>query len=246
MVRPVAIIVSAGLLAGCGSAAASTQPPERTATPAPAAAAPTAAAPTATPAAAAASTPAATPARAARAAAPIDRLTRIARLRYAVEAHGATARAKTRRVGSDPMLRRLLRSGNLAALRTYVRRRFTAVWYGWHVSRMRILRGSKVLVEVGVPFVVAPSQMTLPGGYTLQVSIQDEIGFCKFTYRNDHVFAVVRGRGGEVRTLLPAAAHAHLPVRGHVTLAGRRYAVGSFAERAWNGEPVTVWILVSA
>ena len=94
---------------------------------------------------------------------------------------------------------------------------------------------------------VAPSQMKLPGGYTLQVSIQDEIGFCKFTYRNDHVFAVVRGRGpGQVRTLLPAAAHARLPARGTVRLAGRRYAVRSFPERAWGGEPVTVWILLPA
>jgi hypothetical protein len=49
-----------------------------------------------------------------------------------------------------------------------------------------------------------------------------------------------------VRTLLPAAAHAHLPARGTVTLAGRRYAVRSFAQRAWAGEPVTVWILVPA
>jgi hypothetical protein len=189
------------------------------------------------------------PARSA-AAAPIDRLTRIARMRYAIESHGATARAKLRRVGSDPLLRRALARGDLAAMRSYVRRQFTAVWYGWHVSRLRILRGSRVLVDVGVPFVVAPSQMTLPGRggpYTLQVSIQDEIGFVKFTYRNDHVWAVVRGtRPGDVRTLLPAAAHAHLPARGTVRLAGRRYAVRSFPEMALGGEHVTVWILVPA
>jgi hypothetical protein len=59
------------------------------------------------------------------------------------------------------------------------------------------------------------------------------------------VFAVVRG-GGQVRTLLPAAAQARLPARGQVTLAGRRYAVRSFRERAWGGVPVTVWILLPA
>jgi hypothetical protein len=226
MTRTAALLAIGGLVAACGSAAASTRPPApaATATPRPR--------PTAT---------------AAAAVAPIDRLTRIARQRYAVESHGATARAKTHRVGSDPVLLRTLASGDLPALRAYVRSRFKAVWYGWHVSRMRILHGSTTLVEVGVPFVVAPSQLKLPGGYTLQVSIQDEIGFCKFTYRNDHVFAVVRGnRSGDVRTLLPAAAHARLPARGHATLAGRRYAVRSFPERAWGGEPVTVWILLPA
>jgi hypothetical protein len=135
----------------------------------------------------------------------------------------------------------------VAAARAYVRRQFTAVWYGWHVSRLRIVRGKQVLIDVGVPFVVAPSQMRMPGGYTLQISIQDEIGFVKFTYRNDHVWAVVRGRGpAHVRTLLPAAAHARLPASGTVTLAGRRYAVRSFSETALGGEPVTVWILAPA
>jgi hypothetical protein len=226
MRRPAASLVLAATLAGCGGVVAST-PGARTA----------------------ATTR--TDATAARAAGSrIDRLTRIARLRYAVESHGATARAKLHRVGSDPVLRRTLRAGDLAAARAYVRRQFTAVWYGWHVSRVRLLRGATVLVDAGVPFVVAPSQLTLPGAggpYTLQVSIQDEIGFAKFTYRNDHVWAVVRGRGpGHVRTLLPAAAHAHLPTHGRVTLAGRRYAVRSFRETALGREPVTVWILARA
>jgi hypothetical protein len=227
MRRPAALLASLALLTGCGEAAAA---PRATRT-----------------AAAAARTAAPTAAAAAR---PVDRLTAIARLRYAIESHGATARAKLHRVGSDPVLRSTLARGDLAAMRGYVRRRFRAVWYGWHVSRVRVLHGSTVLVDAGVPFVVAPSQMTLRGAggrYTLQVSIQDEIGFVKFTYRNDHVWAVVRGtRPGDVRTLLPAAAHAHLPARGAVRLAGRRYAVRSFREAALGGEPVTVWILAPA
>jgi hypothetical protein len=217
MPRPLAALPLVTLLGGCGVAGAA--PPH----------APVRAAAGARPAAHSA----------------IDRAVRTAELRYAVESRGATARLKLHRVGSDPVLRRALRRGDLATARSYVRRQFTAVWYGWHVSRLRILRRAKVLIDVGVPFVVAPSQMPLPGGYTLQVSIQDEIGFVKFTYRNDHAWAVVRGRrAGHVRTLLPAAAHAHLPARGTVRLAGHRYAVGSFPETALGGEPVTVWILL--
>lgn len=218
MPRLVTALVLAGLAGGCGAAHAA--PPPR---------------------APVALTPAGAPAAAHSA---IDRLAATARLRYAIESHGATARRKLRMVGSDPVLRSALARGDVAAARAYARRQFKAVWYGWHVSRLRILHGGHVAIDVGVPFVVAPSQMRMPGGYTLQVSIQDEIGFVKFTYRNDHVWAVVRGRGpAHVRTLLPAAAHARLPARGTVTLAGRRYAVRSFPETALGGEPVTVWIL---
>lgn len=210
--RTAASLTLAGLLAGCGAAAAS-------------------------------------PPQAPVAGAPIDRLTAIARARYALEAHGPTTRAKLHRVGRDPVLVRTLESGDLAAVRAYVERAFAATWYGWHVSRVRITNRSGVVVDAGVPFVVAPATMTLHGRGgralgTLAVSIQDEIGFVRYLHRNAGVDVVVRGRGAaHVRSSLPAAAHAHLPARGSVTLAGRRYAVRSFPETALGGEPVTVWIL---
>ena len=53
--------------------------------------------------------------------------------------------------------------------------------------------------------------LTAFAGYR-QIKMSDEIGFARFTYRNDHVYAVVRGTR-EVRTLLPAAAHARLNSR---------------------------------
>ena len=215
------------LVTGCGAAVASV-PPSTTAAPRAAAAAP------------------------ATASAPIDRLTAIARRRYALEDDGPTTHATLHRVGGDPTLLRTLRSGDVAATRAYVRREFPAVWYHWHVSRLRILEGSRVIVDTGVPFVVAPARMTLrdAGGRavgTLEVSIQDEIGFVRLMHRNYPVDVVVRGQGAaHVRSSLPAATQAALPARGDVTLAGRRYAVRSFRETALAGEPVTVWILATA
>ncbi|MEA2246019.1 MAG: hypothetical protein QOH46_548 [Solirubrobacteraceae bacterium] len=234
----------AGLASGCAVSAAST--------PATGAAAAAGAAP------AAAANPATTPpttvaaSRAGAAAPAIDHLTAVARRRYAVEVHGGVAIGTAHRVARDPTLLRTLQSGNVAATRAYVRREFPAVWYHWHVSRMRIRKGSKVVAETGVPFVVAPSQVTLrsSGGRTLgtlEVSVQDEIGFVRFMHRNYPVDVVVRGKGAaHVRTSLPAATHANLPSRGPVTIAGRPYLVRSFHETAWNGEPVTVWILTKA
>jgi hypothetical protein len=179
----------------------------------------------------------------------VDRLAASARKRYAIEVHGYVANATMHSVGRDRTLLRTLQSGNLSATVAYVRQKFAAVWYHQHVSRMRILKGSRVVVDAGVPFVVAPSQMTLRGAHgrvlgTLQVSIQDVIGFVRYVHRRSGVDVVVRGQGpNHVRSSLPAATNAALPSRGSLRLAGRRYLVRSFPETALGGEPVTVWIL---
>lgn len=177
------------------------------------------------------------------------RIEAVAQRQYSLEIHGGAAFAALHLVGRDRTLLRLLRSGNVNATRAYVQREFAAVWYHRHVSRMRIMRGSRVVVEAGVPFVVAPVQMTLrgPGGQdlgTLQVSIQDEIGFVRLIHRHHPVDVVVRGQRGQVETSLPAAARVRLPANGAVTIAGQRFHVRSFREMAWNHEPVTVSILM--
>jgi hypothetical protein len=228
----------AGLASGCAVSAASTPATAAGANVAPAAPATVQGRPVA--------------ATTARQAAAIDQLSAVARRQYAAEVHGGVAIGTARRVARDPALLRTLQSGNVAATQAYVRRQFPAVWYHWHVSRMRIREGSSVVVETGVPFVVAPSQVTLRSSSgrtlgTLEVSVQDEIGFVRFMHRNYPVDVVVRGTGAaDVRSSLPAATHANLPSSGPVTIAGRRYLSRSFHETAWNGEPVTVWILTKA
>jgi hypothetical protein len=187
--------------------------------------------------------------RAAVAAVPIDRLTAVAKRRYADEVWGRQAHATLRRVGRDRALLGALRSGDLARLRSYVDSQFHRVWYHWHVSRLRIVRGSRILTDVGVPFVVAPSQRTLRDARgrslaTLQVSIQDVVGFVRYMHRNYGVDVLVRGRrASHVRTSLPAARDARLPDSGTATVAGTRYQVRSFTRTALGHEAVRVWIL---
>jgi hypothetical protein len=193
------------------------------------------------------STPAATSARPASKAPPSP-FTAIARRQYNLEIHGGAAFAALHKVGHDPTLLRLLRAANGGATRAYVWQQFSAAWYHLHVSRMRILQGTHVVVETGVPFVVAPVQMSLHSGGrrvgTLQVSIQDVIGFVRLLHRHHPIQVVVRGqRAGHVATSLPAAAHVRLPSAGTVSIAGRRYRVSSFREVAWDHEPVTVSVL---
>jgi len=182
----------------------------------------------------------------------VDRMTAVARAVYAHQVAGPHSIAVLHKVGSDPTLLGLLRSGRLSAARAYVAQRFPAVWYHWHVSRMRIRRGATLVTETGVRFVLPPSQMVLRSGGravgTLQVSMQDEIGFVRLMHRRfPAVQVVVRGTGrSHVRTSMHAAGLVRLPATGSASLAGRRYVVRSFHELAWNGEPVTIWILMRA
>lgn len=177
----------------------------------------------------------------------MTRIVAIAKQRWAIEQYGPPVHVLLRRVAAEPGLSRALRSRDPRAVRAYVDSRFRPAWYHWHVSRLRIVRGSRKLVDVGVPFVVAPSKLALPGtrGAVLQISDQDVIGYVKFMRRNHGVDVVTRGSvPGHVRTSLPAALHVQLPDRGIVTIAGRRYDVASFHRKALNDERVKVWILV--
>jgi hypothetical protein len=179
----------------------------------------------------------------------IDRLTAVAKKRYASEVGGGQALGTLHRVARDPKLIAALASGDRARLRSYVTSEFNRVWYHWHVSRLRILQGNRMLVDVGVPFVVAPSQLTLHGAKgrslgTLQTSIQDVIGFVRYMHRNYPVDVVVKGNGAaHVRTSLPAAAAVALPNSGTATIGGKRYQVRSFTASALGNEPVRAWIL---
>jgi hypothetical protein len=168
--------------------------------------------------------------------------------RYRQEVSGQVAHNTLARLARDRGLVAAVRSGSTSRLGAYVAAKYRPVWYHWHVSRLRIARGSTTLVEVGVPFVVAGPKMTLRDAHgrptaTLEISVQDVIGYVRYMHRNAHVDVVVRGRGADVRTSLPAALRMRLPDSGAVTIAGRRYRVTSFRATAWQGEPVQIWIL---
>jgi hypothetical protein len=179
-----------------------------------------------------------------------DRLVVVARQRYSEEVHGAAVHKQLRRVAADPVLLRALRTNNLAALRAEVRLQDATPHA--HISRLRVVRGSRVLADAGVVFVVAPALKALHdarGRYlgTVQLSIQDVIGYVKYMHRNVHVDVVVRGRGAaHVRMSLPAAARVSLPSSGTVTIGGHRYRVSSFRERGLAGETLRIWILQRA
>jgi hypothetical protein len=186
-----------------------------------------------------------------RAAARIDSLTAIAKQHYAGEVSGQHTIQTLHSLGSDATLLRLLGSRDLTAARAYIARMYPDVWYHWHVSRMKIVQGSRLVSELGVPFVIPASHMTLrgPNGRnvgTLYVSMQDEIGFERLMHRiYPKLQLVIRSqRSHQLRTSMYSAAFVKLPASGTVRISGQRYLVRSFHEKDWSGEPVTIWLLM--
>lgn len=177
----------------------------------------------------------------------LDRATAIARRTYRLEARGRVAPANVRRISHDPVLLAALGANDPAALRAAALRQLFLPH--WHVVRLRIVRGSRTLVDVGGRFVSAGARRQLrtargrPLG-RLEASIQDVIGYVRLVRRRSGAEAVVRGLHGHVATLLPVAARARLPRAGTVRLAGRSYGVRFFRETGFAAEPLRVWILV--
>ncbi len=175
--------------------------------------------------------------------------TRSARARYGLERYGVAVHVALRQVAADRVLTDALRAGNLAAARTEAVR---LVRGHQHVSAIRVFSGRRVLIDTNVyPFDVAGAQAPLRDRHgfalgTLQVTIQDVVGFIRLVHKYGGSQVVVRGSLGEAKSSLPAALAARLPASGCATVAGRTYAVRSFAEASFTpGESLTIWILTA-
>jgi hypothetical protein len=171
--------------------------------------------------------------------------------RFQIESRGSTIRADLRYIAHDRVLLDALSSSNLAVARAEVGR-LQHSQIVKHVTRIRVLRGSRVLVD-GWPtsFDVAGSERELRDrrGRSLgrvQITIQDIIGFIKLEHRHEATEVVVRGAHGRVRTLLGAARKLSLPLSGCARVGARRYMVRSFKETGFAGEPLTIWLLTPA
>jgi hypothetical protein len=180
-----------------------------------------------------------------------------AKTTYHSETMGPKLQLELRRIASDGTLLDDLSRGDVARAQAAADAQlFTALNHFAHVTRISVIRGSRVLVNATInsdgTFVAAPGKRTLRlhgrrlG--TLLVSIQDLTGYVKLVHRNTHADILVRGASGRVRTSLSAAAQLHLPGAGEITIAGGQYFVRSFREIGWGNEPsahepLIVWIL---
>jgi hypothetical protein len=169
-----------------------------------------------------------------------------ARNRFHEEWHGLAAHVALRRAAADRQFVQALTASDLTAARAEANRLLIG-----HLVRLRVVRGSRVLVDANSSSFAVPGPSrtlrTRRGRVLgqLTVTVQDVIGFVKLVQRHGGGYAVVRGQRGQLRTTL-AAVPSRLPRSGCTTVAGTPYAVRSFPETSFSGEPLTVWVLVAA
>jgi hypothetical protein len=173
----------------------------------------------------------------------LDTFVVVAKRIYGQEHAPVVGRVVAKKLSQNAALVRALEAGDRAMIRSEARRPVIT-----HEVRVRIVRGSRVLLDIGLPFVVQAAEGVLlgPSGADLghvQVSIQDVIGFVKLVRRETGTEVVVRGQRGRVAASLSGAAHIPLPASGKVTVGGRTYLARSFEEVDFVGKPLTVWIL---
>jgi hypothetical protein len=149
-------------------------------------------------------------------------------------------------VAADRALIGALRAGDLAAAAAEAGR---VVRGHQHVTAIRVVRRTRVLVATdSYPFDVAGAARALHdrhGAYlaTLEVTIQDVIGFIRLVHKFTGSEVVVRGSGGTSKSSLAAALGARLAAAGCASVAGRSYAVRSFTEIGFTGETLRISIL---
>ena len=164
----------------------------------------------------------------------------VAKRVYADELSGRETLADEAHVRESKALLSALSSGNAAAIHSAV----AAIVYTphWHIVRLRVLRGSHVLADVGGPYVISPVTGALElHGRTLGkyvMSVQDDTGYVKLVSRFTGVpIELYRGRTFLMGTLRPPPplprAEASVAVDQSAYLA-RVLAAGSFPAGTLN------------
>jgi hypothetical protein len=176
---------------------------------------------------------------------------------YANETEGAKLHRELARIAHDRVLLDALARGDAAAAQAEGDSQLhIPLNHFAHVTRIGVDRGARALVNATINadgvFVIPPARrtLTLHGRElgTLLVSVQDVTGFVKLVHNLTGAEVLARGASGRERTSLPAAMGIALPHSGSVTIAGARYAVGSFSAADWGSEPnarepLTIWVL---
>lgn len=167
---------------------------------------------------------------------------------YAGEVASAETIKDRRQVEDYAPLLRALAKGEKAAVKAAVT---SLVYSHTHIVRLRVIRGSTVLADVGGPYILAPLTGTLRlrgrriGRYVL--SVQDDVGYVKIETRFIGAPLVLR-RGSSSRNVpvegLVAPGPASIPEHGPVTYRHVAYQAYSFEASAFPSGALRISLLV--
>ncbi|MHB8532620.1 MAG: hypothetical protein ACYDC2_07855, partial [Solirubrobacteraceae bacterium] len=169
----------------------------------------------------------------------------VARGIYAGELHSSETVADRRQIESFGPLLSALRSGGNGAVESAVHE---LVYSGTHIVRLRVSRGSRLLADIGGPYILAPVTGSLrSGGRTIahfSFSVQDDAGYIKLVSRFVGIPVVLRTPKGQPPIEgQPSGAPRKIPDRGPVTFHGATFEAYSFTVNAYPQGTLRVSLL---
>ena len=162
---------------------------------------------------------------------------------YQEELHSPDVAATVRLLESSPAFQRAVADESAAATRAAIIGFFEA---HIHVVRVRVTIGSRLLVDVGGPYVLAPVEGTLHSGGRVigqfAMAIQDDAGYLKLAHLFTGADVLMRTGSRQVMgTLSPGPAS--VPDRGAVSYDGRSYEAYSFSGEAFPSGSLRISLL---
>jgi hypothetical protein len=163
---------------------------------------------------------------------------------YQEELHSADVTATLRHIESSTSFQRAVAAGDATAARTAI-----IGFFGQHIHvvRVRVMIGSRLLIDEGGPFVLAPVHGTLRSGGRVvghfTMAIQDDAGYLKLARLFTGAEVLMRTGAKQVMgTLNPGPAS--VPDRGEVAYGGHTYQAYSFTGEAFPSGPLRISLLL--
>jgi hypothetical protein len=165
---------------------------------------------------------------------------------YQEELHSPDVAATLHHMESSTVFQHAVAAGDATATRAAI-----IGFFGQHIHvvRVRVTIGSKLLIDQGGPFVLAPVHGTLRSGGRVvghfTMAIQDDAGYLKLARLFTGAEVLMRTGSKQVMgTLDPGPAS--VPDRGEVTYRGRAYQAYSFTGEAFPAGPLRISLLLPA
>jgi hypothetical protein len=185
-----------------------------------------------------------------RAATIADTLGAVGRRIYEGEVSSRKVALTIRRMQSSTQFRQAVARSDRAATLRAIAGFFRL--HQFHIVRARVLRGARVLADLGGPYVLGPARAVLlrdragrPTA-TFLVAVQDDVGYVKLAQRFIGADVVMR-RGSQIlASTLSQPPARPLPSRGAVTVAGRPYRVFTFTGTAFPTGSLNISLLFPA
>ena len=165
---------------------------------------------------------------------------------YREELHSQSVAATLHHIESSTSFQRAVAAGDATAARAAI-----VGFFGQHIHvvRVRVTIGSRLLIDLGGPFVLAPVHGTLRSGGRVvghfTMAIQDDAGYLKLAHLFTGAEVLMRTGGRQVQgTLSPGPAT--VPDHGEVAYRGRSYQAYSFSGEAFPSGPLRISLLLPA